>query len=78
MNLLKEVFFLCSRLSSRRLVGGFISRMAVVFAGSTVIPSFVITNPNNFPVTTPRKHDRGFILMLCFRSISKTLRRSAR
>ncbi|XP_073107219.1 LOW QUALITY PROTEIN: uncharacterized protein [Elaeis guineensis] len=52
--------------------------MAVVFAGSTVIPSFVITNPNNFPVTTPRKHDRGFILMLCFRSISKTLRRSAR
>ena len=43
----------CSRLSSRRLVGGFISRMTLVLAGSTVIPSLVIRNPKTFQLLSP-------------------------
>lgn len=43
----------CTRLSSRRLVGGFISRMTLVLAESTVIPSLVIKNPKTFLLLPP-------------------------
>ena len=60
----------CNPLSSLRFLGGCISWMARTFFGSKWIPLFVMTNPRNLLLATPRKDLVGFIFNWCAHMIS--------
>lgn len=47
--------------SSLRFLGEGISRMALVFWGSTLMPTRRRIHPRNFPAVTPKAHFAGFM-----------------
>ena len=62
-------------LISFSLLGGGISKMALIFDGSTPIPLSLTKKPSNFPTVTPKVHFHGFSLGLYSLILSKNFLR---
>ena len=78
MNLLIYCSLQRNPLISFSVLGVGISRMALIFSGSTSMPPLPTIYPNNFPKVTPNVHFLGFNLNLNYLIISKNLSRVAR